>query len=274
MKKSILCFAILLLICQLAFSQNTRAENGKQLTAEEKKAAQEIADGFTKRMEETSDISQLTKELFVDDFIEGYIAEQKRKSKADNAEIYLIPGVAYKYELLNRASKDDWKRLYILTTNFLNYGFITSTNKVAKYVSRGEEFPDEALDNMYPPEVVKLFDNSPILKNVIRKKGRVKPIETAEELQSVNNTLEQAVKILSANKIVLTPESKKMIRAATAKLAETSDNFVDSADERRFNLPPGKRIIYFRAGLAYRLLMVKMNAGYKIIWTYFDAGGD
>ncbi len=266
MKRTIFALAFLLLVCQLAFPQDS-----EKLTVEDKRAAQELSDAVTKSFDETGDITPVVNELFVSDFIERYLAAQKRKFEPDDARILFVSGIEYKYQLLDQAPKEDWKRFFILTRNFMNYGFNTTLNKISKYYLSKKTPPDEVLDNLYPPEVVKLFDGHPILKDFIQRKGTNKPIGTPKELKSVNDTLEQALKLLSAKKNPLSPDAKKVLKILAEKPDEEG-NFAVDIDDERYGFPKETRLITFRAGLYYRFFAAKIGGAYKIVWLDYDLG--
>src|SRR5580765_8329481 len=76
-----------------------------QPTAEEKKAALDIADRFETRLDETSDIAPVIREMFVTDHVTRYVAEVKANRGAEVVKgdsIFFITGIEYSPALLDQ----------------------------------------------------------------------------------------------------------------------------------------------------------------------------
>jgi hypothetical protein len=240
----------------------------EKLTPEETQAVQDIANLFVQRLEETGDFTVLVKELYTRDFIQGYITQQQKELATTNSlskEILFAPGLDCKSDLLIQATADDWQRFYIAVHNLLGYGIMVGMNCSAPVVLKGEEPDDDILNNIIPPQVVKLFNQHPILKNFVLKKGASKSIETVEEMRSVVTTLEQAVVLLQKEPCKLTEESKKVIELLKATFskempAEVIENGV-------YGYPQGTRVFAVHTPLLYSLYIVRIGDKYQIVWA-------
>ncbi len=236
----------------------------------ESQRVQQVADLFVKRLEETSDLSQLFAELYASDFIERYIMQQRKSTtKGEAAQtIFFAPGLQYNSKLLEQATPGDWKRLYVATYNFLHYGLVKGMNRAAKDLFSGKLPSEKIAENFYPPKLVKFLDQHPILKNFIKMKER-RPIETLEEMQSVITTLEQAMAFLRTKEAKksyqLTDDSKKLMRLLKAALIE--ETRMEVTDEEFFGYPPGTRVFYVPTPFMLVLLVVNTDSKYRIVWT-------
>jgi hypothetical protein len=269
MSKVILCGLVILLCFQSVFSSVT-VYLAQQPTPAESKSAQEVAGLFIKRLEETADISRLLGELYVDDFIERYIRQQRKSLIKDQAAqaIFFAPGLEYRASLLEQATPDDWRRFYVATYSLIYSGFVMGMNRAAKDLLSGKEPSDKILKDIYPPKVVKLFGQHPILKNLIEMKER-KPIATAEEMRSVIATLEQAVTLLRTDEVrklyQLTEDSRKIIEMLKQSL--TAEASVEVADEEFFGYPQGTQVFYVPTPFMLQLIIVNTGGKYRIVWT-------
>src|SRR5438477_5240231 len=116
MKKLSLVIAIFFVVCQTAYLPAVYSQTKKdEITAEEKKAANELADRFMQRLDETGDIEPLIKEMFVSDFIQRYVKEEKNKQARENAKsvrMVSVPSLEVDPALLDRASDEEWQQFY------------------------------------------------------------------------------------------------------------------------------------------------------------------
>ena len=165
MKKLSLMIAILFAVYQAAYLPAVYGQPKKdEITAEEKKAARELADRFVKRLNETGDIEPLLKEMFVSDFVGRYVKEKREETQEGHVSvngIMFTTGLQYDPRLLETATEDDWRALYVNTFSFLNYGLTFMVNVGAKSKASGREIDDEEMEKimskMYPSSVTKLL---------------------------------------------------------------------------------------------------------------------
>lgn len=228
---------ILIIILSLLFVPAPVSRAHDRPTEAEIKQAQEAATLFLNLLEETGDFSRVIDEMYVEDFIERYLLEQIHDGEESNlsTDLYFTPGLLVKRDLLKQARIEDWRSLYIATNNFIYHVMVISLNKEADDLLNGREPEDEKIDNLIPPKVIKLFNNHPILKDLIdddepqsvepaeetqddaaekksapkpiepaeapqdnaaEKQSEPKPIETPEEMRSVTETLREGLRLL------------------------------------------------------------------------------
>lgn len=268
-------FLSVLLCFQSVFS-SALAYSIQQTSPAESQGVKEVANQFIKRLEETADLSLLFSELYASDFIERYIKQQQKNVARDqraSEALFFAPGLEYAPQLLKQATPDEWKRFYVATYNFIYYGFVIGMNRSAKDLLSGKEPSSQILKDIYPPKVVKLFGQHPILKNLIEMKQR-RLIETVEEMRSVIATLEQAITLLHAEEAKklyqLTDDSKKLIELLKQPL--TAEASVEVVDEEFFGYPQGTRVLYVPTPFMLQLIIVNTDRKYIIVWTEFGPG--
>lgn len=95
---------ILIIIQSLLFFPAPVSRAQDRPTESEIKQAQEAADLFLKRLEETGDFSYLIDEMYAGDFIERYLQEQIRDGEEPNSpsDITFVTGIRYKRDLLSK----------------------------------------------------------------------------------------------------------------------------------------------------------------------------
>ncbi len=248
-----------------------------QPTAEEKKAALDLADRFETRLDETGDIVPVIQELLVADFTGRWVKE-KRAYQANEAvrsdRISYVSGIEYSPALLDQATEDDWRQLYSETFNFMQYTNVAMMNKMAPVILKDKNPVDKDekdlindVTNIYPRAVLSLFDKHPILRNFITMKDKT-PIKTVADLRSVNTTLKEALDILnksSANKMKMTPESQKVLKAFREKSGDELGPWIGVADRETYGFPKGTRIMTLFSSPMHELTITKVGGQYKII---------
>jgi len=263
-------FAILLILTHfLEVSASPSLHSAQeQLTSAEIQAVDEVVNRFVQRLEETGNFNLLVKELYTNDFIQRYITQQQKElaeAKSLSPVIFFAPGLEYKPDLLKQATTEDWQRFYIAVHTILCYGILIGMNHTAPALLKGEEPDDKFLNNIIPPQVVKLFNGHPILKNFVLMKGATKSIETVEEMRSVVTILEQAVVLLQQESPKLTEESKKVIELL--KEAFRKENPAEIIEKESYGYPKGTRIITVQTPLMYGLHIVHIGDKYQIVWA-------
>jgi len=270
MTKVVLCVLSILFCFQSVISSGLVC-SFQQISPAESQGAQEVANLFIKRLEETADLSRLFSELYAGDFIERYITQQQKSLARDqraSEALFFAPGLEYAPQLLRQATPDEWKRFYVATYNFIYSGFVIGMNRSAKDLLSGKEPSSQILKDIYPPKVVKLLGQHPILKNFIEMKERSKPVGTVEEMRSIITTLEQATTLLrgEANKrYELTDDSKRLIELL--KQSGMLEASVGVTDEEFFGYPRGTRVLYVPTPFMLQLTIVNTDGKYKIVWT-------
>ena len=262
---------LILCVFQALFVASVEVYSVQQPTPAESQSAKEIAVLFSARLDETADISRLFRDLYADDFIERYIKQQKNSTKNQGAShtVFFAPGLQYRPQLLEQATPEDWKRFYVATYNFLYYGIVSGMNRSASDLLIGKPASLEMMETLYPPKVVKLLDEHPILNNFIRMKESPRPLGSVEEMRDVTATLEQAIMLMRSgraeNQYQLTGDARKLIEVL--KKSELLEASVEVADEEFFGYPSRTRIVYITTPLMIQLAIVKVDDKFRIVWT-------
>ena len=283
MKKLLLLTAFFCGVYQVALIRPILAQaDTEKPTAEELKAAREISSRFVQRITETGDIEPLIKEMFVADFMRRYVKERKieeRKietSKDRETHTLFAPGTEYDTVLLDKATDEDWRRFYIATFNFMQYGFTYVFNSETKSLAAGKKEDDIDLErltsDMYPPTVIELFGTDPVLRNFVRKQGPPRPIRTVEELRNVNSLLEKALKILYTGSAAVNGKLSETSKIVLKKLIENpdkdSDPSLEVCDDECYGFAKGTRMLNVYAVPSYILLIAKVGSDYKVIFAF------
>src|SRR5262245_25572499 len=195
---------ILIIIQSLLFFPAPASRAQDDPTEAEIKQAQEATNRVLMLLEETGDFSRVIDEMYAEDFIERYLREQKRLVEEERSSIFNIM-FAFNIEcqrgLLKQATIEDWRRLYIATNNLLYHIFVISLNEHANDQLNDREYIVDLYDNLFPPKVIKLFNNHPVLKGVFPTDANAdhsepKAIETPEDMRSVTETLRKGLLLL------------------------------------------------------------------------------
>jgi hypothetical protein len=295
---------ILIVIQPLLFFPATvsRAQDRPRPTQAEIIIAQSTADLFLKRLDETGDFSRVIDEMYAEDFIERYIQQQIREGKESDSssDIYSLPGLVYKRNLLKQATVEDWRRLYIAANNFTYHIIITSLNKHADDLLNGRELDDERFEKCIPSKVIELFNNHPILKGffglddddrddksgvgepdgesqsaAVPKESGPKSIETPEEMQGVTETFQEGLRLLLEDQgdhsPRLTETAKSALEVNRLKLKEIGlmEFAIEVAEKKFLGLPPGTRILCAPTPFRFWLEIAEVNGKYKIVRAQF-----
>ncbi len=274
MKKLLLIISIVFVvyhatICSAVYGQTKKDE----ITVEEKKAANELADRFVKRLNETGDVEPLIKEMFVSDFMNRYVREeleQKKSEKGSSAKILFASGLEYDPRLLKEATEDDWRSLYVNTFNFMNYGLAFMVNAGFKSKASGKEMDDDEMEKimgkMYPSSVMTLLNSNLMLRNMFRKGNDARPIKDVDELREANKVLAKVNRILIGKpEGKLTAEAQAAFKRALEKMGDLSTPNVGMCDRECYGFERGTRIIALFATPMHALFIAKVGADYKII---------
>jgi hypothetical protein len=239
------------------------ATHSEELTEIEKQQASEVAIQFTKRLAETSDLSLLVKDLYLNDSVERFKRDRsKRLEGSSDHDVYFVPGLDYNSRLLTDGSTEDWYRFYIAANNFLFFGFMSG---IKNYSGDGKDFKPT---DMYPSSVIKLLDSNPNLANMILRKGSSRPVSSVDEMKKATATLEQAAAMIRKKqngKALLNINAGELI-----KLMKEDELFrpqLEIVADEVFGFPQGTRLVYISTPLGFRLTLVKSDNRLKIVWA-------
>ena len=246
----------------LALAFNSMAVSVRQQASpdSDQQAARQLAIEFTKQFVSTTDLSTVTKNLFVHDFIERYTKSKTKKDSNPSPKLYFVPGLEYHSRLLVEASAEDWLRFYTATNNFMFFGIVSGI--------RNAKSANVAPTDLYPKSVINLLNTNPNLANMIVRKGASKPVGSVSEMQKATATLEQAVALMREQAKGQTPlnvDEKELAQAMQ------EDAFfrpkVETIDDEFFGLPRGTRIIFITTPVLFQLILVKTNDKWEILWA-------
>lgn len=239
------------------------ATHSEELTEIEKQQASEMAIQFTRRLAETSDLSLLVKDLYLNDFVERFKRDRSKSLEGrSDPDVYFVPGLDYNSRLLTDASKEDWYRFYIATNNFVFFGFISG---IKNYSGDGKDFKPT---DMYPSSVIKLLDSNPNLANMIIRKGSSMPVSSVDEMRKATATLKQAAAMIRKQQNGKAPLNT--IAGALVKLIKEDELFrpqLEIVEDEAFGFPQGTRLVYISTPLGFRLTLVKSDNRLKILWA-------
>ena len=266
----------LLLVCQLQLAGASAMTISDELTPEEKRSALALAESFTKQWEENGDMKRIVESLYAPDFIERFIAEEKKEigtlEEQTKGRIFM-PGIEYLPSLLETAPKKEWRQLYITLSELLFYFGSHTLNQMAGATLQGKEPESEqigkSIERVIPEKMRQELARHPILKNFVVKQSSAVPISTPAEMKEVIALLEKTKMQVrqtqgstvyqptqAARKVMdmLMPEFQKLISA-------------ENVNESKFLLPPNTRMIVVPTRLLHFLVVAQFNGQYKILWT-------
>jgi hypothetical protein len=286
---------ILIIIQSLLFFPAPASRAQDRPTEAEVILAKETADLFMKRLDETGDFSSVIDEMYAEDFIERYIQQEILEGKGSNSSsyIYFPPGFELKRDLLKHATLEDWRRFYIAANNFFYHFIVNSMNKNADDILNGREPDDETIEKIIPPDLIELFKNQPVLKDLFdldddrpgvgepegesqsyaaREESGQTSIETPEEMREFIETLQEGLRLILEKQgdhaLRLTESAKSAIEVTRLKLNEDGGMMeprIKVSDEKRLGLPPGTRILVAPTPIFYWLEIADMNGKQKIV---------
>jgi hypothetical protein len=250
-------------------------------TEAEIKQAQEATNRVLKLLEETGDFSRVIDEMYAEDFTERYLREQTRLVEKEHSSIFTIMfafDIECQRSLLKQATIEDWRRLYIATNNLLYHIIVISLNEHANDLLNDREQIADLFENLFPPKVIELFNNHPVLKGVFptgadADPSEPKPIETPEDMRSVTETLRKGLQLLfkeqGNHSPRLTGEAKKAIEIIRQRQNEVAGTRIEISDKEYFGLPPGARQLDAPTPLLFGVTLAEINGKQKIVWAQF-----
>jgi len=272
---------ILIIIQSLLFFPASVSQAQDAPTEAEVKQAQEATNRVLKLLEETGDFSRVIDEMYAEDFIERYLREQTRLVEEEHSSFFNIMfalNIECRRSLLKQATIEDWRRLYIASNNLLYHIFVISLNEHAKDQLNDREYIVDLYENLFPPKVIELFNNHPVLKGVFptgadTDPGEPKLIETPEDMRSVTETLRKGLRLLFEEQgnhpPKLTGEAKKAIEIIRQIQNEVVKTRLEISDKEYFGLPPGARLLDAPTPSMFWLTLVEINRKQKIVWAQF-----
>jgi hypothetical protein len=260
--------------------------------------AQETADLFMKRLDETGDFATVIDEMYAEDFIERYLEQQIRESDGldlnSSSTIEFSLGLEYKRSLLKQAAIEDWKRLYIAVNNFTYHLMVSGLNYNADDMLNDREVDDETAVKWVPSKVIALLNNHPILKGYFglddrkpvesepaevaqsaasAEKSEPKSIETPEEMQDVAETLQEAVRLLleeqGDHSRRLTEAAKSALEVNRLRLKDEGMEPGITVLERKYmGLPVGTRLLFVPTPFMFCLDIAEVDGKPKIVTAH------
>lgn len=254
---------ITLALCVDCMAVNWRPRNyDQQLTDAELQQVQQLAVQFTASFARNRDIAPATKELFLKDFIERYL---KGKANAlaglQPSNLNFIPGLVYNSRLHTEASREDWLRFYTAANNFMFFGI----EAVLKNPPKADNIRPA---DLYPASVVSLLDTNPSLSNMLERKERTTPVSSVADMQKATAILGEAVALMRQQ-----PQWQTALKIDEPKLlkAMKEDTYfrptIRTIDDQFFDLPQGSKLIVINTPILFRLLIVKSNNRFEILWA-------
>lgn len=278
MRKTRVVTALAVAIVLRNFFPTVEAQTAKQpvLSEGERREAQEMSVTFTRRLSQTLDFGVVMEELFLPDAVERYLAEErKRAANSGSAYVTLSAGIFIDVGLLEKATAEDWRKLYIATNNFTLLGLVYASQQ-------NVSFDDIKPSDLYPAEVIKLLDADPILRNLIEKKTDVRNFKSAEEMRRATAVLQQAGAIMrkglpndtDLEKTVIQmvmrdssrtqPLDQKELEAARADMAAPK---LEISDSQYFGFQKNTRMMWVGTFSMLELLVIRRDGKLRIVWA-------
>jgi hypothetical protein len=242
--------------------------NQQQLNDVDLQATQQLAIEFTKDFLRTTDLAPLIKKHFASDFIQRYTKSKLVSLGVANApRLYFVPGLEYNSRLLTEASPEDWLRFYTAANNFMLFG----TMSAIKSSRNGANIDPTQL---YPATVINLLNTDPTLSNMIVRKHSSNPVSSVAAMQKTTAILEQAVSLMREQAKGQTPvniEEQKLIKAFQED--EFFKPTVKTIDDQFFGLTRGTQVVFINTPILMRLMLIKNNNRWEILWAEPYIGG-
>ena len=242
--------------------------NYQQLKDVDLQAAEQLAFEFTRGFVRTQDLAPLIKEHFAADFIQRYASGRLVDlGVAKSVQLYFVPGLDYDSRLLSEASPEDWLRFYTAANNFIACGTMSAIKN-----SRNAGNIDAT--QLYPATVIDLLNTNPNLSGMIVRKGRPQPVDSVAAMQKTTATLEQAVSLMrqqTKGQAPLNINEQELLKAFRED--EFFKPTVKTVDQQFFGLAQGTQIVFINTPILFRLMLVKNNNTWEILWAEPYTGG-
>ena len=239
----------------------------RQLKDVDLQAVQQLAFEFTRDSVRTTDLAPFIKEHFAPDFIQRYTkGKLVSLGVAGSPKLYFVPGLEYDSRLLSEASPEDWLRFYTAANNFMFFGTMSA-------IKNSRDGANVDVTQLYPATVINLLNTNPTLSNMIVRKGSSKAVDSVAAMQKTTATLEQAVTFMRQQ---LKSQAPLNINEQEIMKALHEDEYfrptVESAGDKFFGLAQGTPIVFINTPILFRLLLVKNNNRWEILWAEPYAG--
>ena len=246
----ILIFLVLATIQARSTQETNKAQipppgGSNQITPEEIKQAQEVANHFIERFRETRDLTPIVDEMFTSKF-KNTIAKETSWSGIVGLGTSLAEHLS------------DGERLRCFNVQFsLSYLMRLYAASKVPLESKAPSQPER----LFPPKIIQFFkDNAP----------REEEIKTAEQARNVLLFLEQSLKLMQQEIAKNPPEEtaqfKKNLEAFAAHLDEHKEEKPSGTvyEEERYGLPAGTRLVRVIIPFHVGLIMIKEKGEFKI----------
>jgi len=270
-------------IAQETVAQNVGAEATK-ITAEEEQEVLAVAERFVRRMQETNDLAPLIGEMFVSDY-----AERLYQDAIDKSLLFMRKSVV---------RKASWEELARYQIALNNAGYVVGlliADYQESHAMTGEAEGEEDFVNAFPPDILTLFRNDPVLTSLFEKeqkgqRGKNKPswqanqsdeddnlyepIQSVEQLRNLTSTLEQASILARKHLAALAVKPSHLERHEGANEEENWEAERDWMRPRAwvlakefFGYPKDTRIFCANV-LIYHMDLVRVGGKLKVLALY------
>ena len=248
-------------------SSQKPVRNDQQLKDADLQAARQLALEFTIGFIRTTDLAPLIKEHFAPDFIQHYTKGRSAELGTNSPKLYFVPGLEYDSRLLSEASREDWLRFYTAANNFIFFGTMSG-------IKNARNGADITATQLYPASVINLLNTNPNLSNMIVKKGRSNPIGSVAEMQKATAILDQAASLIRQQTKDQPPvkiDEQELIKAIQED--EFFKPTVETVHDKFFDLAQGTQVVFINTPILFRLMLVKNNNRWEILWADPYIGG-
>jgi hypothetical protein len=245
----------LLLLANTSFAQITT----ERISAEEMREARRIAQSFSRRLQQTKDITPLIDDYFAKDFLDGYL-----QGSEQNWFVFLDRDFAPQ---LTRAEL----RRYLIAE--LNWFYLCELYLFSKYASSADGL-DLPLGKMYPPDVLKVFLSDPLLKHAIDTKDSDAPdylVSNADRFRTFVGNLERAARLLRKHTTRLNAGRTKQYRETLSDWKtryHLYEPWLTSCDEQCLALPNDTELVLVNIP-SVQLQFARVQGQMKIVSAWF-----
>jgi hypothetical protein len=253
--RGVACVIILLVAISAFWATANGNRLAQEITKSEEQEARKLATQFINEFAESKDLAPVVEHLYVRDFIQRF-NQSKLKHPEMSPDLYFMPGLEYDPALLAQGAPEDWQHFYISENTFVFLGFIYGWKKI---FAKGEDIQPT---DLYPQSVIELLNQNPNLSNVIKRKGRGKPISSIEQLRKATEVLQQAATIMR-EKTPAKLHKKELLNVMKDKMFKPQ--FEIGADEEYFGVSKNSRIIMMKTPILFFLMFVRENNQLRIL---------
>lgn len=246
-----------------------------RVTPDEAAEARRVARRFADLFAERGDFGAVVDELYVRDFARRFVEQSRAEvaSSGARAPRNFVPGLEYAPSALDDATEDDWRRFYLAANGVLLRGLVASLNASAPALLKGKTPAESSVRDMYPRGVRRLFDDDPILRNFVERRGDRTPVASAADMRRVTTLLERALAVPDeagrpSSRALTTDAEKAVALIASSDLGAPE---ATTLREAYFGYPPGTRVVRV-VSLMYELLLAREDGELRVVWAEPYAG--